>query len=549
VPALHTSYAQRRDPELATLRMNKSFSKRQKDRGLSTRQLALVLCLLCLPIIISLTGCQPQSAFAEPADGDQSMAQDNPASAAGESSSSEGENTLLATVTPFPTRPAYEPGELVDYIAQSGDTLPALAIRFNTTVEEILTANPFIPADATTMPPGMPMKIPIYYRSFWGSQYQILPDSLFVNGPAQVDFDTQAFVDASPGWLKDAKTFANGKNIQGGEIIELVSTNFSISPRLLLALLEHELGALSKPEFPVYANPDYPLGYKTPTHRGLYMQLVWAANTLNQSYYGWRIGTMNDFDLPDGTFERYDPWQNAATVALQHYFLQGENDLQAYRRNTGPDGFAFTYQQLFGDPWAAVESHMPGSLQQPAMVLPFEVGKTWAYTGGPHTGWGSGLPFAAIDFAPPSEASGCINSKEWVTAVADGVITHHDTGVLELDLDGDGDPRTGWVVLYLHIATRDKAPVGKVVSASEPIGHPSCEGGTSTGTHIHIARKYNGEWIAADGKLAFNLENWLAENGDTPYEGYLRRYSQVVTACTCSNAASQLTSAAAPAQE
>ena len=67
------------------------------------------------------------------------------------------------------------------------------------------------------------------------------------------------------------------------------------------------------------------------------------------------------------------------------------------------------------------------------------------------------------------------------------------------DLDGDGDPRTGWVVLYLHIATRDKAPVGKVVSASEPIGHPSCEGGTSTGTHIHIARKYNGEWMAADG--------------------------------------------------
>ena len=127
--------------------------------------------------------------------------------------------------------------ELVDYIAQSGDTLAALAIRFNTTVEEILTANPFIPADATTMPPGMPMKIPIYYLSFWGSQYQILPDSLFVNGPAQVDFDTQAFVDASPGWLKDAKTFANGKNIQGGEIIELVSANFSISPRLQCYLL------------------------------------------------------------------------------------------------------------------------------------------------------------------------------------------------------------------------------------------------------------------------------------------------------------------------
>ena len=274
------------------------------------------------------------------------MAQDNPASAAGEPSLSDGENTLLATVTPFPTRPAYEPAELVDYVAQDGDTLPALAIRFNTTVDEILTANPFIPADATTMPPGMPMKIPIYYLTFWGSQYQILPDSLFINGPTQVDFDTRAFVNASPGWLKDTKTFANGKNIQGGEIIELVATNFSISPRLLLALLEYQLGALSQPQLPLYADPDYHLGYNALTHRGLYMQLIWAANTLNQSYYGWRTGTMREFDLPDGTFERYDPWQNAATVALQHYFLQDESDLQAYRRNTGPDAVSYTHLTL-----------------------------------------------------------------------------------------------------------------------------------------------------------------------------------------------------------
>ena len=387
------------------------------------------------------------------------------------------------------------------------------------------------------------MKIPIYYLSFWGSQYQILPDSLFINGPAQTDFDTQAFVDASPGWLKDTKSFAAGKNIQGGEIIELVAANFSISPRVLLALLEYELGALSQPQIPLYADPDYPLGYKALTHRGLYMQLVWAANMLNQGYYGWRVGTMTDFDLPDGTFERFDPWQNAATVALQHYFLQGENDLQDYRRNIGARWVCIHVPEIIWGSLGGVQPHIEGSLQQPEMVLPFEAGKTWAYTGGPHTGWGSGLPFAAIDFAPPSEASGCVQSQEWATAVADGVITHHDTGVLELDLDGDGDPRTGWVVLYLHIATRDKAPVGKVVRAGEPFGHPSCEGGTSTGTHIHIARKYNGEWIAADGRLAFNLEGWVAENGDTPYQGYLRRFSQVVTACTCSNAASQLTSA------
>ncbi|HJS19721.1 MAG TPA: LysM domain-containing protein, partial [Anaerolineales bacterium] len=62
------------------------------------------------------------------------------------------------TPVPAPTsgRPEYPPGELVDYIAQSGDTLPALAKRFNTTEEEIRVANPIIPSDATTMPPGFP---------------------------------------------------------------------------------------------------------------------------------------------------------------------------------------------------------------------------------------------------------------------------------------------------------------------------------------------------------------------------------------------------------
>ena len=99
---------------------------------------------------------------------------------------------------PFPAGRVTLPGELVDYTAQTGDTLPGLAVRFNTTVAEILAANPFIPPDATTMPPGMPMKIPIYYLPLWGSPYQIIPDSLFVNGPAQVGFDTEAFVAASP---------------------------------------------------------------------------------------------------------------------------------------------------------------------------------------------------------------------------------------------------------------------------------------------------------------------------------------------------------------
>ncbi len=108
--------------------------------------------------------------------------------------SDKNENPELPEMTAFPTRPPYGPGELVDYEAQTGDTLTALAARFNTTVEEIKAANTFIPTDVTTMPPGMPMQIPIYTRALWGTPFQILPDAAFVNGPDASDFDIQAFI-------------------------------------------------------------------------------------------------------------------------------------------------------------------------------------------------------------------------------------------------------------------------------------------------------------------------------------------------------------------
>jgi LasA protease len=122
-----------------------------------------------------------------------------------------------SAATPLPGRPSYAPGELVDYVVQTGDTLPGLAGHFNTTIAEIRVANPIIPKDVTTLPPGMPMKIPIYFLSLWGSPFKILPDDLFVNGPAQVGFDTVGFVNSQPGWFKDFHDVAAGVDRTGGD--------------------------------------------------------------------------------------------------------------------------------------------------------------------------------------------------------------------------------------------------------------------------------------------------------------------------------------------
>lgn len=442
--------------------------------------------------------------------------------------------------TPLPTRPVYAPGELVEYTAQTGDTMPALAAHFNTSIAEIFEANPIIPNDVTTLPPGMPMKIPIYYEPLWGSPYQIIPDSLFVNGPAQIGFDPIAYVSSQPGWLKTYEEYSGAKQRRGGEWIGYIATNFSISPRLLLAIIEYQTGAVIQAE---RSEEDelYPLGYHSYAHEGIYRQAVWAANILNNGYYGWRTGKLRSFEHLDGRLERPDPWQNAASVAIQYYFAQvlSKDD---YEHAVSGEGLAKTYLNMFGDPWENVEAHIPGSLQQPAMHFPFPEGASWTYTGGPHTGWGSGEPHAAIDFAPPGVVGGCQPTDEWSTAIADGVVVRDDPAVAVLDLDLDGDERTGWNVFYLHLASEGKAPVGATLSAGQNIGKPSCEGGRSTGTHVHIARKYNGEWIPASGPLAFNLEGWVTEEGRNPYEGYLTRFSRRVRACVCSDIESQVTS-------
>ena len=173
---------------------------------------ARALLFFLLAGILVLSGCAPQAA---------SFSSAAPQSNAEAQAQSPAATPAELTSTSFPTRPAYQPGELVDYTAQTGDTLPALAVHFNTTVQEILQANPFIPDNATTMPPGMPMKIPIYYQPLWGSPYHILPDSLFVDGPAQVGFNTVDFVNQHPGWLKNYTTYASGANRTGAEVVDL----------------------------------------------------------------------------------------------------------------------------------------------------------------------------------------------------------------------------------------------------------------------------------------------------------------------------------------
>jgi murein DD-endopeptidase MepM/ murein hydrolase activator NlpD len=437
----------------------------------------------------------------------------------------------LQPPTPDPPRSLPEiRDQTVYHVVQPGDILSSLAIQYSVGVAQISAANDLSNPDLLEV--GITLEIPPPVVQPPGPDFKSLPDSALVYGPAEALLDISQLVEARAGFLAEYQEQVEDQMLNGVAIVEWVAQSYSVSPSLLLALLEHQSGWVTQLELDELEEV-YPLGYIRSGWEGLYRQLTWAADQLNTGFYRWRAGWSGPFLFADGTVAIPGAGVNAGTVAVQYVFSQLLPYLDWYAQ-LGDAGFYATYSTLFGDPFErAVEPLVPDGLTQPALQLPFEQGAKWSFTGGPHSVWGQGAAWGGLDFAPPGDAWGCVSSDAWVVAVGDGMIIRAGKGQVLLDLDGDGYEQTGWVLLYLHIETRDRVEAGSAVRAGERIGHPSCEGGPATGTHLHIARKYNGEWIPADGELPFDLDGWRSAGLGVPYDGLLIRGGESIEACAC----------------
>lgn len=438
--------------------------------------------------------------------------------------------TPLAPIGGTPAPPATdESGANYRYYAQPGDTLLSISLRFGVSPEEITASQP-IPS-AGFVPAGLELTVP-NVLGLTPYPSALLPDSEIIYSHTAMGFNVNEFVAAASGYLNTYTEIVDGVELTGVEIVKKVAVENSINPRLLLAFLEYRSGW-------VFGQPadlsriDYPIGFFVPGYRGLYDELLLTATQLGIGYYGWRAGTLTGLAFREGRVIRLSPGLNPGSVALQALFSKFYKEEEWVEALYGDGGFVQLYQLLFPDPWnrsAAAGPIFPPALEQPPLELPFQPGQRWSFTGGPHLSWNSGSPRGAVDFSPVTGLPPCSPTDVFVTSSAAGIVTRSGDNLIAVDLDGDGFEGTGWVVIYLHLTGIEGIAPGSRVEREAPLGHPSCEGGKATGTHVHMARKYNGEWLPAGDPLPFVLSGWRVQAGIRSYEGYLLKGDQVVSA-------------------
>ncbi len=376
----------------------------------------------------------------------------------------------------------------------------------NTNVRPSVLQEASLPATPSPTPTRLPPRSN-------GSAIYLVPDSEVVYGPAYRHFDWNALGQDAFGPLATYHERVDDASLSGAQILKLTAERFSVGPRVLLTLLELREGWVSNRA-----------GYQGDTHCCLYGEANEIASALNEGYYRKLAGTLSEIRFRDGRTQSLSGEFNAGTAAV-YFVLAGENTQANWSRLTTGGGFAQAYATLFGDPFTfAVDPVVPPDLRQPVLRVPWEDGHLWFYTGGPHGAWLSTSGKAAVDFAPQGSSSACAPSSEWAIAAAGGRIVSSEHGRVMLNLNGDDFQGSGWTLMYLHIASFQRVPVGMLLNTGDRIGHPSCEGGVSTGSHLHLARLYNGQWISADDpRVPLTLSGWVVNSYPAEYEGSMIR--------------------------
>ncbi len=264
----------------------------------------------------------------------------------------------------------------------------------------------------------------------------------------------------------------------------------SISPRVLLTLIELHSAGLSAPTPLALARPFGPLS-NAPDFAA---QVEDIAKRLATAYYA-----------------RLDARALAPASGALAGLLPPATDEAT---------FSATYTRLFDQAPPSLDRKRLARYQAAAvppanlLQLPYPVGQAWSF-GGSHTNTGSGrFPQSSLDFHDGG-TWGSDTSGKWVVAAAGGRAIRHSSCSVEVIHPN------GWSTTYYHLSNvqiQTNQTVNRnqrLANYANTLNQALCQGGHSTGPHQHFSLKNNGAYQHLDG---VQLSGYRVHTGRDSYD-------------------------------
>jgi hypothetical protein len=393
---------------------------------------------------------------------------------------------------------------------------PAASEAASPTLAE-LTA---IPDAATPAPSVTPPPPPAAAAIAYGGP--LLSDGQFVYGPNVGSFNVMDYMKSHTPQLANYAETLYGR-----------AEYYSINPKVYLTLMEMAGGLVSNTAVtPEQVENPFGLGQS-----GFTAQLDALSEILFAAYYlhlyNYSILAEGQRDLPiltlkDGSTFPVPGATNAGSYAAMAGLakLVDTAGMASALDDSRPASFVQTYQRLFpgDDPLSQANGiFIPGEVGAQAipsnlLQLPYARGESWTF-GGVHSNLANDsdpvtFPMSSLDFSRGWPAWGADTSSMWVAAAAAGVPTVISSCNVHIQHSD------GWMTTYYHLD--NVQTFGATINQNERVGIAAnslsqavCNGGGSTGPHVHFSLKKDGAFVAIDGTA---LSGWVVHSGRYSYD-------------------------------
>ena len=367
---------------------------------------------------------------------------------------------------------------------------------------------------------------------------RLISNGDFLLSDAALEFDTQAFLDTQDGPLKGFREKLSGATWSAAETIRYNAVYFGINPQVLIVVLEAHAGVITDPNAQV---PQRGFTQNGQSPSSLFGYVQWLSSDASHAFYARRYHESDEaVSLPSGETIAVPTKLNGGSYAIQTALALGlaRDQWDLWVLGSSPE-FVRVFSDWFADPLLGNDqSHDPALALTTGYSLPFPIGETWYYTGGPHnyvggipgclSGSACPRPWSAVDIAQPEIIpcpGGSYPPNRWITATKSGTVVQSSQALVVID-HGDG-----WRTYYSHVSSADRRGPGAIFQG-DTLGHPSCEtepGGSTSGVHVHFASYQVGiGFVDISGSA---LSDWRIQES-THYNGTMTRLGETRTAST-----------------